>query len=160
MSHKPLIMEAGQLKQSGVAEIDASAIEYLEDKEYPANTLPAKLNESRFTIIYPNGGTEEQPANVSSSKRYELDNPFLGHPVNCQAEILVNNKWGATGWGIKVVGSSSMTYGVTAYEYDGKIVVQVAASGVLISSLNSGNPYDTTLTFASAPCRVKVWRVD
>lgn len=133
---------------------------YFDKEKSQTQEGSGSTTDNRFAIIYPNGGTEEKPANVSGSQRYEINNPFLGHPICCIAEVLINDIWGATGWGVKVVGSSTLTYGVTAYEYDGKIVVQAAASGVLVSSSNSGNPHNTTLTFSSAPCRIKVWRID
>ena len=54
--------------------------------------------EDNFTIIYPNNGTEEEPANVANNSRYVMSNPFPGHKVNCIAEVLYDNKWGETGW--------------------------------------------------------------
>lgn len=107
-----------------------------------------------FTIIYPNGGTEENPADISVNNRYVLDNPFPNKQVICQAEILFNDSWGNPEW----VWTNS-SYGVRANLFNDQIIVQTGLAGINNLSANSGNPFNTTTALTSAPCRVLVWRV-
>lgn len=167
MSHKPLIMEAGQLKQSGIAEIDAATIEYSEGKEYPANTLPAKLNslltqeaDERFKLIYFNETSQANPDYAMAGRRYVFDNPFPKSPVITMAEIFTNNVWGETGW----IYVSNMGAGVKAshiIETD-QIVVQIGQKGVgCTQSSYTGSPAGETggAYIYSAPCRIKVFKI-
>jgi microcystin-dependent protein len=111
--------------------------------------------ENDFTIIYPNGGSEASPANVTNNSRYVENNPFPGYYVKCEAEILINNQWGISGYIYSAGG-----YGTKASQFDGDIVIQTGGTAVATKSANSGAPFpnfDSVPT--SAPCRVKVWKI-
>ena len=53
--------------------------------------------ERDFAIIYPNGGSESNPANVTNNSRYVETNPFPGYVVDCAVEIKQGDKWGDPG---------------------------------------------------------------
>ncbi len=117
-----------------------------------------------FVYIYPNGGTAEQPATVTANTRYIEAHPFPGYHVHCVPEVMVNNKWGETGW---IYNSSADKgegggYGIKAGEYDGNIVIQTGAKTLMAYSFNDGNPFGNNMpstSTATLPCRVKVWKV-
>jgi hypothetical protein len=108
-----------------------------------------------FTIIYPNGGTETNPANINASTRYIESNPFPGYYVNCIVEILYNGDWSQTGWGNSA--------GVKAYPFNNdKIVIRGLNGEILTSDYADGNPFGVGgagFTVHSLPCRVKVWKI-
>lgn len=109
----------------------------------------------RFTIIYPNGGTAEKPANVETNKRYEIANPFQGESINCQAEILVNGTWGITGWYVNAGG-----YGVSVghlLESD-TIIIQTGLKYICAGAAYGGSILSDATNISTAPCRIKVWR--
>jgi hypothetical protein len=109
-----------------------------------------------FAYAYPNGGTEAAPATVTINSRYTVANPFPGHEVIVQAEILIGGKWGDAGWFY-----SSGGYGTKGSQLDlNTLVVQTGASRVGYTSHGSGDPFGQTATgLTSATCRLKVWRV-
>jgi len=115
--------------------------------------------ERDFTIIYPNGGTEANPANITKNTRYVESNPFSGYRVNCKLEVKKNNEWGSPGW----IRSGSDAYGAVAGQLDdGSIIVQVASVYVVGETSakegtlwgDTSNPYEQSL-----PARVKVWKI-
>jgi len=109
-----------------------------------------------FAYAYPNGGTEAAPATVTINSRYTVANPFPGHEVIVQAEILIGGKWGDAGWFY-----SSGGYGTKGSQLDlNTLVVQTGATRVSYTSNASGDPFGQTATgLTSATCRLKVWRV-
>jgi hypothetical protein len=116
--------------------------------------------ENDFTIIYPNGGSEASPANVTTNSRYVETNPFPGYYVKCEAEMLFNSNWAAPffdGNG----GTGSNGYGIMASQLnDNSIIVQTGATGVSTHSNQNGAAFgDNSSTPTSAPCRVKVWKI-
>lgn len=112
----------------------------------------------RFKFIYPNGGTEENPANVEKNNRYIMDNPFPNEQVICLAEIYVNGVWGQTGFIYS--SSSSGGFGTIASQVDNTIIIQTGSVAILATSRNSGSPHDSASNITvGAPCRIKVWRV-
>jgi len=117
--------------------------------------------EQDYTIIYPNNGSESNPANVTNNSRYVMSNPFSGYIVYCLAEVFVNNEWGATGWFSYRGGEGAMnSYGAKANQLnDGSIVIQTGAAAVILSSALCGSPISNGTTLISAPCRVKVWKI-
>ncbi len=126
-------------------------------------TSQLTADESGFTIIYPNNGSREHPANVTSAQRYVMPNPFPGHYVYCVAEIMLDGKWGHPG-GFVYNASNGYGHGVIAAQYDdGDIVVQV---GELVTASNEdcGNSFGKSGSalgdLTQAPCRVKVWRLN
>jgi microcystin-dependent protein len=111
--------------------------------------------ERDFTIIYPNGGSAASPANVTLNTRYVETNPFPGYHVECAAEVLINNQWGITGFVFENGG-----YGTMASQLDdGDVVIQTGTSAVATMPANCGAPFPSVTSIASAPCRVKVWKV-
>lgn len=74
------------------------------DTKKPVNSVSVKkaieYNQNKDTaILYINGGTAEQPANVSINSRYVEENPFKGYYVYCEAQLLINDVWAKTNTG-------------------------------------------------------------
>lgn len=115
--------------------------------------------ENDFTIIYPNGGTAEIPASVTKDTRYVETNPFPGYRVKCEAEVLINNQWGISGFLYDNVQNGG--HGTKASQLDdGDIVIQTGKVAVVTNSNNGGAPFpDFMDSPTSAPCRVKVWKI-
>lgn len=109
-----------------------------------------------FTIIYPNDGTKEAPANVTVNHRYIEANPFSGYYVMCDAEILINNQWGS----VQDFIYENSGYGVKATQFNDSIIVQTGGSALTSLSASGGNPFGITAHSAETlPCRVKVWKI-
>lgn len=105
-------------------------------------------------IIYPNDGSAASPANVSTSYREPMDNPFTGSFVNCTAQVLYDGSWGAANWAA-LVGSGGT--GITAIQLDDDIVVQSGSYRILFSNgYMQGHPFGTITAQTSLPCRVIV----
>lgn len=123
-----------------------------------ANASGSVVYKDGFAIIYPNGGTEANPANVDTNSRYVEANPFPGYYVNCVAEIQAGGNWGDSRWE-----SGSNAYGTMATQFfgNGEIVVQTgSARAFLGTSAETGSPFGTSSgSLSSAPCRVKVWKI-
>ena len=115
--------------------------------------------ERDFTNIYPNGGTESNPATVSANNRYVEANPFAGYRVFCVAEIFWNNSWGETGW--MYATSTGGAYGTKASQHnDDSIVVQTGTLIPVGASNETGNPFGVNTNGPATPqCRVKVWKI-
>lgn len=113
--------------------------------------------ERDFAIIYPNGGSEASPANLTKGSRYVESNPFPGYRINCVAEIKLNNQWCDSGF----IFSDGGGYGVKATHLmpDDNVIVQVGNNAITTTSPHSGNGFNNTITLATAPCRVKVWKI-
>jgi microcystin-dependent protein len=119
--------------------------------------------ENDFTIIYPNGGTEANPATLTAGTRYLESNPFPGYYVKADFEIFYNNEWSAVNKGNFYRDSSYMSFGVNIGQFGvDKIALQVGNNGYTVTS---GSNYNmdlfgvTTQIPMSAPCRVKVWKI-
>ena len=125
--------------------------------------LDAKMSSALadFAIIYPNGGSASTPASIATNARYITDNPFPGFHVLTQIEILVGSVWSDPGWDGNT-GTGGNTYGTIAAQAlpSGKIIVQTGAGGLMANSNLTGSGHGWTGgTVATAPCRVKVWKV-
>jgi len=131
----------------------------LADQADLASALAAKAAASDidFTIIYPNGGSAESPANVVINSRYVMGNPFPGHYVICTAEVSYNGKWGATGWFTTFYNGVHEGHGVQAHQLlpDDSIIVQTGRNNVLWSGAASGGSHGDVAS-GSLPCRVLV----
>ena len=117
-----------------------------------------------FTIIYPNGGTEAAPANVSINSTYLLPNPFPGFHVFCEAEVLYAGVWAKTGWvGAFATGvNRNDYYGVNAApRSDDQILVTTGTFGLLAgaTSMGGGHSAPTGAITTPLPSRVKVWKL-
>lgn len=114
---------------------------------------------NNFTIIYPNGGTAESPANVAIATRYEEDNPFQGYYITCEAQLLYNEKWNTVGWlGL----SANYKYGVRATQLlpDDKIIVQTAKDYLLCNAQSMGHGLGEFGDISTPlPCRVLVYKL-
>ena len=114
--------------------------------------------ERDFTIIYPNGGSEASPANVTANSRYVDSNPFPGYYVRCVAEIKVNNQWGNPEYWM----GDTQNCGTRSNQLDDDTIITQTGNNAVMSnaSCSNGNPfnwYNGDIT--SAPCRVKVWKI-
>lgn len=116
-----------------------------------------------FTIIYPNGGSEKSPANVTNLSRYVESNPFPGYYVKCVPEILYNNEWGDPRWIFRFDGDSGYSsYGVRTNQLnDDAVVVQTGSRLRGYPSTCQGDPFGDTsgASPTTAPCRIKVWKI-
>lgn len=121
------------------------------------DTTESVVYEDGFAIIYPNGGTEASPANVTTSSRYVEANPFPGYIVTCIAEIQFNGQWGAAG---KYTDNMDRI-GVSANQLDNDtIILQTSISYLTINSRYTLNPFGISNdSVSSAPCRIKVWKI-
>ncbi len=113
-------------------------------------------------VINVNGG-----ADVTNNKRYEIDitselgADYVGRDLIVKAEIYNDSGTGVAGWGNSdFITIGNLGHGVAAHVLNGKIVVQTGVSSLCANSNNSGNPFNRTGTITSAPCRVKVWKID
>jgi microcystin-dependent protein len=111
--------------------------------------------ENDFTIIYPNGGSEASPANVTQNSRYVESNPFPNYYVACICEVYVNNMWSTPGWWANGTDCRGIKVGIT----DGNIVLQTGYNGLGNSPWYDGNASGTQLSATALPCRVKVWKI-
>ena len=119
--------------------------------------------ERDYTIIYPNNGTEANPANVTNNSRYVEVNPYTGYIVYCVAEVYdsAHDVWGDSFW-YDDHPSLSRAWGVRASQLsDGTIVVQTGMTGVIngTSSINGTGLNFGGVDQTSLPCRVKVFKI-
>lgn len=142
-------------KQDGT-DIDAIKTELEAVKSSLAAVQNAISDAQNFAIIYPNGGTELNPAIVSANKRYVEENPFPGYYVFCIAQIKYNNQWGETGW---LFSSGGMGINAAQLLPDDKIIVQSGGATVTSGSPNNGSPISGPGNLTSAPCRVLVYKL-
>lgn len=118
-----------------------------------------------FAYVYPNGGSESALANVSLGVRYTNANPFPGHPVICEAQVLVAGNWERTGWVHAGGTGAALTYGVSSNHRvlaaSEEISTQVANSAIMVHAGYTGGTYPTGSANVTTPtpCRVRVWRV-
>lgn len=116
--------------------------------------------EQDFTIIYPNGGTEANPANITTNTRYVLSNPFAGYHVECHAELLISGEWHTAVFSQDFTHNSSFGYLCSQVD-SGDIVLQTANTYVISvpASFWGNTAGSMARDLSSAPCRVKVWKV-
>ena len=127
-----------------------------------ASALNQKLTENdiygnNFTIIYPNNGSEQNPANITKNMRYVESNPFPGYYVKCIVEIQHNGNWGNPEW----YDDPNYDTGVRANQLnDDDIIIQTGVSYLCICGDHSGTPLpNVSSQIATAPARVKVWKI-
>ena len=118
--------------------------------------------EKDFVIIYPNGGTESNPANNTKNTRYVEANPFSGYYVKCLVEVYYNGNWGAL-TGVSNTGGQGDGVGVSAVQYQNDyIVIQTGSYQITYgSSADLGDPLGRPANTGepTLPCRVRVWKV-
>ena len=123
--------------------------------------------ENDFTIIYPNGGTEANPANITNDTRYVEVNPFPGYRVKCELEVKYNDQWGPITFIDHYAGSANRNSGAVAGQLDDDaIVIQTALNSIFYGTYSTsninGNLFGITsniTTVNSLPARVKVWKI-
>lgn len=136
--------------------IRAYAGDYYSEKGMNVSALSEDLRgkyslEKDFTIIYPNGGTKENPANITISSTYIEQNPFKGYYVSLKIELLVNNEWKTPS--LLEFYTGSAYHGIGVWQLDnGTIKI---ATGQSLSALATSDIANTN----TAPCRVKVWKI-
>lgn len=97
------------------------------------------------------------PAIIVKNTRYVLPNPYgINTPVECWAEVFVNNKWARTGFIFFNTSSGTMA----SYVQGEGIVVQTGSNNVTASSVNGGGGHGVTSDAATAPCRVFVRKLE
>lgn len=97
------------------------------------------------------------PANIAINSRYVIPNPFGNNtPVECWAEVFVNNKWARTGF---IYATTSSGTNASYVQGEG-VVVQTGSNFVNTISVNGGGGHGTTSNTSSAPCRVFVRKLE
>jgi len=113
-----------------------------------------------FAIVYPNGGTQASPANVTANSRYVMTNPFPGYRVICKVEVFVSGVWFEPGWWSSY-DAGNLVYGVTAshIESPDRVIVQTGFTAVAVRGSLSGGAGGEIASAVTAPCRVQVWKL-
>ncbi|WP_238876264.1 phage tail protein [Achromobacter xylosoxidans] len=145
----------GAVTQMGAVDVGQLASDFA--------SLSAQLQTLRdalaFTIVYPGGGNSSAPGLISINSQYVLTNPFPGHHLILEPEVLYNGEWGSPGWWD---GEANMA-GVRASMRGDKIIVSTARNALGIGfGLGGGAfPYtgSTGLGATGLPARVKVWKM-
>ena len=147
------------------------------DEIYANNIIAEKLNnkivdpdyylKDNFTIIYPNGGSKEAPANISPNTSYVVNNPFPNFIVQCIAEFLLNGQWIECDWETNA-GSGSYGFGVSAKLNTNNDTITINAGRSRIIGISDGYTGPMSIPKVSngnlvhdgaLPCRVLVWKV-
>lgn len=117
------------------------------------------VGQIEFTIIYPNGGSEASPANIAINSQYVLTNPFPGHHVILEPEVLYEGNWGNPGWWS---GDANMA-GIRATMRNNSIILSTAKNALGIGYPLGGGAFtytgSTGIGVAGLPARIKVWKV-
>lgn len=117
------------------------------------------VGQIEFTIIYPNGGSEASPANIAINSQYVLTNPFPGHHVILEPEVLYEGNWGNPGWWS---GDANMA-GIRATMRNNSIILSTAKNALGIGYPLGGGAFSYTgsagIGSAGLPARIKVWKV-
>lgn len=110
-----------------------------------------------FAIIYPNGGTQVSPANVSANMSYSTPSPFPGYHVMCEAQVLYGGVWSAAGW----FTNNTAAVGVVAHQKGNDIITIVGLSGTIPRATVGGNAFGNSGSDVTTPvpCRVLCRRV-
>lgn len=97
------------------------------------------------------------PANILKNTRYVLPNPFgINTPVECWAEVFVNNKWASAGFIFYTTSSGTSA----SYVQGEGIVVQTGSAKIAASSVNGGGGHGVASDIVTAPCRVFVRKLE
>jgi microcystin-dependent protein len=114
--------------------------------------------ENDFTIIYPNGGSEASPANITNNTSYVESNPFPGYYVKCIPEVLINGVWGDPRWG-QTTETIGRIFGVNAGQLDDGSILVKGGNQQLTNSWTGPIFNFTVSEYTTLPCRVKVWKI-
>lgn len=133
-----------------------SEISNLENK---VNDLHNQVSDTNnFTIIYPNGGTKESPADVTLNKVYIENNPFSGYYADCKVQIYSSEK---NIWLEQPIWWSNGSYGVNAYleSSTDKIYISTGNVALIYKYANGGSGITLSSNITTAPCRVLVYKL-
>lgn len=110
------------------------------------------------TTVFPLSEEGEELDLVALNTRYEIDNPYPGYLVLCQAQIL-HPTFGWVDTGFIVSGTSS--YGVKALQKDpDTLVLQTGTTALMTYSIHSGNPTGiNNATVTNVKARILVTRL-
>lgn len=144
---------AGKATNPGSVDVTALATT-VSNQSSQIQILDASLG---FAYVYPNGGTEASPAVVAVYTQYTNPNPFPGHPVICEAQVLQGGEWVSPGW----YGNNSSAVGVKSSQGADAIRTSTGLGALLIGYQWGGGSTvsNTGSGISSLPCRVRVWRV-
>lgn len=117
----------------------------------------ATREENNFTIIYPNGGTEQNPATITTGKRLIENNPFPGYHVLCIAQLKYENDWGETNWAY--AGGNGFGTKTGHLTESDKIIIQTGNSAIAPDARSGGSILGNTQNIISAPIRVLVYKL-
>ena len=116
-----------------------------------------------FAIVYPNGGTQASPANITVNTRYTVANPFPGFRVICTLQVLYGGNWGDPGTASWTDASTNtiQSWGSKASQLgDNSIVVQVGTTGLLVGGGSVPcHPFGNITNQSTLPARVLVWKL-
>lgn len=111
-----------------------------------------------FAIVYPGGGNAAAPGVIAINSQYVLPNPFPGHHLILEPEVLYNGEWGNPGWWD---GDANMA-GVRVGMREQQIVVSTGRNALGIGFGLGGGVFPYTgnsgIGVAGLPARVKVWK--
>ena len=120
--------------------------------------------ERDFCFVYPNNGTESNPANVTNGSEYIVSNPFPGYYVCCIPEVLYNNsEWVELNW-VSTTGSGWCGYGISVVQADNEDI-HVITGSISIYTNSQPNTYlsgavrNGSTDYKTIPCRIKVWKI-
>lgn len=121
-----------------------------------------KFMSDRFAFVYPNGGSEASPANITVNQRYVIPSPFPGHQFYSVPEIFYNNMWGDPKFIWYLANTTTATgIGAATSQVSDNIILVTGALGFLGTPNHQGHPFVGRISsLTSVPCRIKVWRVD
>ena len=118
------------------------------------------LEAPRKITLYP-GGTEAAPATIGVSATIDVPNPFPGKAVLVEVQIQYLGEWGVSAW-VDAPASPVASYGVACNQINetGKLVVRSGSHAVATTPVLSGGPLPIAANIASAPFRLRVYRID
>ena len=107
-----------------------------------------------WCYIYPNNGTEQNPANITTGSKYIETNPFPNYFVGMRIELYDST----IGWyQVNHIDyySGSTYHGIEIYQYNSNIVIRTGNAPYL------AHPSDTEVSTTNkiSKCRVKVWKI-
>ena len=117
-----------------------------------------------FAIIYPLGGTEENPAIITTNKEYMEPNPFPGYYINVIPEILYAGVWGDPNFANFCQNNVFYSWGVKTTQINGQINIVTGSNCILCENTYKitiqGHPFKSvSARIYSAPIRLKVWKI-
>ena len=121
---------------------------------------------NNFTIIYPNGGTKENPATIKNNTTYTLDNPFPGYYVDATILLQVTYDDGTKHWSTIDTGyyENGNSWGAKIEQLlpDDKLVIKTGKNRLVdndtFSAFDESNSSVNTSEYA-LPCKVLVYKL-